>query len=132
MTEKGKRMINQELWLLISQTMQASGHAMEILGRVSKIICKMDDDMNEVTPQKQKVVEELCLLRDFLATVNEDLKEIETELGGTGIVPDMPELDFRDDLWLNGGEKLTTLQGKLDAFQSRQSDCIFQLQDLPG
>lgn len=132
MTEKDKRIINQELWLLVSQTMQASGHAMEILGRVSKIICKLEDDRDDITPQKHKVVEELCLLRDFLAAVNEDLQEIESELGGVGVVPDMPEFDFRDELWLNGGDKLTTLQGKLDAFQSRQSECIFELQDLAG
>ncbi len=132
MTEKEKRMINQELWLLVCQTMQANVHALEILNRVSKIICKLDDDLNDATPQKRKVVEELCLLRDFLPTVNEDLKEIETELGGTGIVPDMTDFDFRDDQWLNGGDKLTTLQGKLDAFQTRQSECIFQLQDLAG
>jgi len=132
MTEKDKRIINQELWLLVSQTMQASGHAMEILGRVSKIICKLEDDRDDITPQKRKVVEELCLLRDFLAAVNEDLQEIESELGGVGVVPDMPEFDFRDELWLNGGDKLTTLQGKLDAFQSRLSECIFELQDLAG
>ena len=70
--------------------------------------------------------------RDFLAAVNEDLQEIESELGGVGVVPDMPEFDFRDELWLNGGDKLTTLQGKLDAFQSRLSECIFELQDLAG
>lgn len=132
MTEKEKRIITQELWLLVSQSMQASGHSMEIFGRVSKIICKLDDGLNAITPQKRKVVEELCLLRDFLAMVNEDMKEIETELGGTGIVSAMPELDFRDDIWLNGGDRLTTLLGKLDAFQSRQSDSIFQLQDLAG
>jgi len=132
MTEKDKRIINQELWLLVSQTMQASGHAMEILGRVSKIICKLEDDRDDITPQKRKVVEELCLLRDFLAAVNEDLQEIESELGGVGVVPDMPEFDFRDELWLNGGDKLTTLQGKLDAFQSRLSECIFELQDMAG
>lgn len=132
MTEKDKRIINQELWLLVSQTMQASGHAMEILGRVSKIICKLEYDRDDITPQKRKVVEELCLLRDFLAAVNEDLQEIESELGGVGVVPDMPEFDFRDELWLNGGDKLTTLQGKLDAFQSRLSECIFELQDLAG
>ena len=132
MTEKEKRIIKQELWLQISQTMEASIHAMEILGRVSKIICKLDDDPNDITPQKRKVVEELCLLQDFLAAVNEDLKEIETDLGGNSIVPDMPSLGFRDALWLNGGDELTTMLGKLDAFQSRQSECIFQLQDLAG
>ena len=132
MTEKEKRIINKELWLQVSQTMEATKHALEILGRVSKIICKLDDDRNDITPQKRKVVEELCLLRDFLVTVNEDLKEIETELGGAEIVPDMPDFDFRDELWRNGGDELTTMLGKLDTFQSRQSECIFQLQDLAG
>ena len=132
MTEKEKRIIIKELWLQVSQTMEASKHALEILGRVSKIICKLDDDPDDITPQKRKVVEELCLLRDFLAAVQEDLKEIEAELGGTGIVADMPDFDFRDELWRNGGDELTTMLGKLDTFQSRQSECIFQLQDLAG
>jgi hypothetical protein len=130
MTEKEKRIINKELWLQVCQTMEGSKHAMEILGRVSKIICKLDDNLDGITPQKRKVIEELCLLRDFLEAVNEDLKEIEAELGTTGIVPDMPEFDFRDKLWLDGGDALTTMLGKLDAFQSKQSECIFQLQDL--
>ena len=130
MNEKEKRIINQELWLQVSQTMEGAKHSLEILDRVSKIICKLDDDQDDITPQKRKVIEELCLLRDFLAAVNEDLKEIEAKLDATGIVPDMPEFDFRDKLWQNGGDELTTMLGKLDAFQSKQSSCIFQLQDL--
>lgn len=132
MTEKEKWIINQELWLLIIQNMKANRHSMEISGRILKIVCKLEGGLNNITPQKRKVVEEFCLLRDFLATVNADLKEIETELGGTGIVFDMPDFDFRDELWLDGGEKLTTLHGEMSAFQSRLSECIFQLQGLAG
>ena len=57
MTEKDKRIINQELWLLVSQTMQASGHAMEILGRVSKSSASLKDVGIDITAAKRKVVE---------------------------------------------------------------------------
>lgn len=130
MSEKEQSIIRRELWLLISQNMQGCCHSLEILGRVAKIIGNMDDDSNDITPQKRKVVEELCLLRDFLATITEDLKEIEQYLGASGIVPDMPAFNFQDSLWKNGGDRLTTMQGNLDNYQNQQCESIFKLQNL--
>lgn len=131
MTEKEKNIIKQELWALVAQDAEATKHCFEISSRQLKCITR--EDMDEMTPNKHKVVEELKLLWNFVKTIHEDLGKIAGKLGKSEIVPAFPQLVICDELWdtKNGGQNSTIWEvgEKIADFQTDLQDVIWKLQE---
>ena len=92
MTEKEKNILNQELWALVSLVFDASKHDFEIMEKMIK--CTMQEDVEEMTPGKRKIIEELLLQWRFMKELHEDLSRIASRLGKSEIVPEVPKLTF--------------------------------------
>ena len=75
---------------MVAQDAEATKHCFEISSRQLKCITR--EDMDEMTPNKHKVVEELKLLWNFVKTIYEDLGKIAGKLGKAEIVPTLPQL----------------------------------------
>lgn len=131
MTEKEKNIIKQELWTLVVQDAEATKHCFEISSRQLKCITR--EDMDEMTPNKHKVVEELKLLWNFVKTIHEDLGKIAGKLGKSEIVPAFPQLVICDELWdtENSGQNSTIWEvgEKIADFQTDLQDVIWKLQE---
>lgn len=131
MTEKEKNIIKQELWALVAQDAEATKHCFEISSRQLKCITR--EDMDEMTPNKHKVVEELKLLWNFVKTIHEDLGKIAGKLGKSEIVPAFPQLVICDELWdtENGGQnsRIWEVGEKIADFQTDLQDVVWKLQE---
>ena len=132
MTEKEKNVIMQELWALAAQDAEASKHFFEISSRQLK--CITQEEADEMTPNKHKVVEELKLQWNFIKTIHEDLEKIARKLGKTEIVPNLPELIICDELWdtENGGLNSTICEvgEKIIDFQTELQEVTWKLQEV--
>ena len=131
MTEKEKNVLQQELWALVAQDAEATKHCFEISSRQLKCITR--EEMDEMTPNKHKVVEELKLLWIFVKTIHEDLGKIAGKLGKAEIVPALPQLVICDELWdtENGGQNSTICEvgEKIADFQTALQEVIWKLQE---
>ncbi|MBO4305186.1 MAG: hypothetical protein J6A21_11420 [Lentisphaeria bacterium] len=132
MTEKEKNILNQELWALVSLVFDASKHDFEIMEKMIK--CTMQEDVDEMTPGKRKIVEELLLQWRFMKELHEDLSRIASRLGKSEIVPEVPKLVIDDALWEIGksgaSDALYEAMDKMSDFQSAVQDCAFKLQEV--
>lgn len=132
MTEKEKNILNQELWSLVALDFDATGHSFEIMQKMLKCVCK--EEMDEMTPNKRKVIEEIQLQWRFVRSLHEDLGKIAAKLGRSEIVPSVPELTIDDSLWGVGesgsSDGLYVVNDKIGDFQSAMQDCIFKLQEM--
>ena len=120
-----------ELWALVAQDANASRHFFEISSRQIKCITQEEED--EMTPNKRKVVEELKLLWRFVKTIHEDLLKIACKLGRREIVPELPPLIICDELWdtENGGQNSTICEvgDQISDFQDSLQEVIWKLQE---
>ena len=132
MTEKEKNILNQELWSLVSLVFEATKHDFEIMGKMLK--CVAEEESDEMTPYKRKVIEELRLEWRFLKTIHGDLGKIAARLGKSEIVPVVPALEIRDELWgtdkSGSSDALYTVTDRISDFQSAIQDCAFKLQEV--
>ena len=132
MTEKGKNILNQELWALVSLDLHATGHSFEIMQKMLK--CVSREEADEMTPNKRKVVEELQLQWRFLKELHKDIGKIAAKLGESGIVPSLPTLAIHDDLWKicksGASDALYETTDKISDFQSELQECAFKLQEV--
>ena len=131
MTEREKNVIIQELWALVVQNTSASKHLIEISSRQLK--CITQEEIDEMTPNKHKVVEELKLVWLFVKTIHEDLLKIAGKQGKTEIVPAIPQLVICDKLWdtENGGQYSTICETSetISDFQTALQEIIWTLQE---
>ena len=131
MTEKEKNIIKQELWALVVQDAEATKHCFEISSKQLKCITR--EDMDEMTPNKHKVVEELKLLWNFVKTIHEGLGKIAGKLEKSEIVPALPQLVICDELWdtENAGQNSTICEvgEKIADFQTALQEVIWKLQE---
>ena len=130
MTEKEKNILNQELWALVSLDFHATKHGFEIIQKMLK--CLTREDVDEMTPNKRKVIEELRLQWRFLRCLHEDIGKIAAKLGRPEIVPAVPELTIDDELWDAEADTLSEVNDKIGNFQSAMQDCTSKLQEMCG
>ena len=126
MTEKEKNIMLQQLWDLIAQDAQATKHLLEISSR--QISCIIREDVEEMTPNKRKVVEELKLQWRFVKTIHEDLEKIAAKLGKSEIVPEFPQLVISNELWTQN--RISDVSEKIGDFQTALQNAIWELQEL--
>ncbi len=130
MTEKEKNVMTQELWALTAMNAVATKHLLEISARQLKCIARENAD--EMTPNKQKVIEEMQLQWNFVTKIHEDLSEIAEKSGQSELVPALEEFDISDDLWdvENGGLKsrICDVSEKIGDFQNVMMNAIWNLQ----
>lgn len=126
MTEKEKNIILQQLWALVAQNAQATKHLLEISSR--QINCIVREDVEEMTPNKRKVVEELKLQWRFVGTMHEDLEKIAAKLEKTEIVPELPLLEISNELWTQNS--ISDVSEKIGSFQTALQSAIWELQEL--
>ena len=131
MTEKGKNILNQELWALVSLVFEATKHDFGIMQKMLKCVSKEESD--EMTPNKRKVIEELQLQWRFVKMLHEDLGKIAARLGMGEIVPAVPVLVISDELWetdkSGSSDALYRAADRISDFQSAIQDCAFKLQE---
>jgi len=132
MTEKEKDILNQELWALVSLDLHTTKHSFEIMQKILK--CVSREEVDEMTPNKRKVIEELRLQWRFVQCLHEDLGKIAAKLGQSEIVPAVPKLVICDELWDTEGtgssDALYETTDKIGDFQSAIQDCAFKLQEM--
>jgi hypothetical protein len=126
MTEKEKNIMLQQLWDLIAQDAQATKHLLEISSR--QISCIIREDVEEMTPNKRKVVEELKLQWRFVKTIHEDLEKIAAKLEKSEIVPEFPQLVILNELWTQN--RISDVSEKIGDFQTALQNAIWELQEL--
>ena len=126
MTEKEKNIMLQQLWDLIAQDAQATKHLLEISSR--QISCIIREDVEEMTPNKRKVVEELKLQWRFVKTIHEDLEKIAAKLEKSEIVPEFPQLVISNELWTQN--RISDASEKIGDFQTALQNAIWELQEL--
>lgn len=131
MTEKENNVLMQELWVLVAQDANTSKHFFEISARQLKCITK--EEVDEMTPNKRKVVEELKLLWDFVKTIHEDLLKIAAKMNKRELVPALPQMVICDELWdtENGGRNsmICEVGEKISDFQTALQEVIWKLQE---
>ncbi|MBE6394950.1 MAG: hypothetical protein E7044_13000 [Lentisphaerae bacterium] len=126
MTEKEKNITLQQLWALIAQDAQATKHLLEISSR--QISCIIREDVEEMTPNKRKVVEELKLQWRFVKTIHEDLEKIAAKLEKPEIVPEFPGIVISNELWAQN--RISDVSEKIGDFQTALQNAIWELQEL--
>ena len=134
MTKNEMDILNQELCVLLSLDFDATRHGLEISSLILK--CILNDDAEEMTPCKSKVIEEIQLQWRFLKCLHNDIEQIAAKFNMNKIVPAVPILTINNDLWKieNSGasDALYEINDKIINFQSQMQDCIFKLQELCG
>ena len=132
MTEKEKNVIMQELWALIAQDAEASKHFFEISSRQLK--CITQEEADEMTPNKHKVVEEFKLLWNFVKTIYEDIGKIAQKLDKMELVPELPKLIICDELWdiEHGGQNsmICEVGDDIIDFQTKLQEVVWKLQEV--
>lgn len=126
MTEKEKNIILQQLWVLIAQDAQATKHLLEISSR--QISCIVREDVEEMTPNKRKVVEELKLQWRFDKTIHEDVEKIAAKLEKSELVPEFPQFIISNELWTQN--RISDVSEKIGDFQTALQNAIWELQEL--
>ena len=109
MTEKEKNITLQQLWALIAQDAQATKHLLEISSR--QISCIIREDVEEMTPNKRKVVEEIA-----------------AKLEKSEIVPEFPGIVISNELWAQN--RISDVSEKIGDFQTELQNAIWELQEL--
>ena len=131
MTEKEKNILNQEIWELVLLILDAAKHDFEIMEKM--LDCVLNEDVEEMTPNKHKVIEELQLQWRFVKILHKDLGTIAAKLGKAEIVPTVPALVISDELWEVGrsgsSDALYETTDRISDFQSAIQDCAFKLQE---
>ena len=134
MTKNEMDILNQELCVLLSLDFDATRHGLEISSLILK--CIINDDAEEMTPYKSKVIDEIQLQWRYLKILHNDIEQIATKLNMNKLIPAVPVLTINNDLWKieNSGasDALYEINDKIYNFQSQMQDCIFKLQELCG
>ena len=117
---------------MAAQDVEASKHFFEISFRQLK--CITQEEADEMTPNKHKVVEELKLQWNFIKTIHEDLGKIAEKLGNAELVPALPQLVICDELWdtENGGINSTICEvgDNIIDFQTALQEVTWKLQEV--